>query len=114
MDQGFHLRLHFFTIGQHDLRRIRLDGTTGHAVESLLNDADALSHLEQTHFVSAPAIAAVRDRHLELELLVTGVRHVTPKVEINARSSHRGPGDSKSNRILCGKVSNPHQSIAED
>src|ERR1700728_3681271 len=41
MDEGFHLGLHFFAIGQDDLGGVGFDRATGHTVKGLLDDFGA-------------------------------------------------------------------------
>ena len=42
VDEGLHLGLHLFAVGQHDMGRVRLPGAFGHAVHGLPDDAHAL------------------------------------------------------------------------
>jgi len=59
MDERFHLRFHLLAVGKHDLGCIGLDGAFRHSVESLLNNLHALSHLDEAHFVTGPAVGVV-------------------------------------------------------
>ena len=103
IDERLHLRLHLFAVGQDDLGRVGLDGAVGHAVERLLADLDRLAHLVQADDVARPDVAIVRDRHLELELLVAGVGHVAAQIPVDAGSAQRRPGDAERDGIFCAR-----------
>ena len=104
MDQRLHLRLHLLAVGQNDLRRVGDDASFRQPIERLQADAHALAHLLHAEDVASPDVAVVRDGHVELELLVTRVGHVTADVEVDAGSAQRRAGYTERDGIGGGKI----------
>src|SRR5438105_1171432 len=78
IDERFHLRLHFFAIGKHYFGSVRLDRSFRHAIKRLLHHGNRFSELLHAAHISREYITIRRNRHLELEPLVAGIRHISP------------------------------------
>src|ERR1700748_3870835 len=99
MDERFHLGLHLFAIGKDDLWRVCDDMPFRQAIESLKADLDRLSELLHADDISGPDVANVRDRYVELKLLIAAVRHVAADVEVDAGSAQWWSGHAQGNGI---------------
>src|SRR5204863_522882 len=78
IDERFHLRLHLFAIGKHHFWSIGFDCSFRHAIKRLLHNSNGFAQLLHAAHISREYITIRRSRHLELEPLVAGIRHISP------------------------------------
>src|SRR6185312_781721 len=102
IDQSFHLRLHLLAIGYHHFWSVRFNGAFRHAIEGLAYNLDGFAQLRDAAHVAREYVSVLTHRHLELEIFVPRVGHVTAKVKVNAASAQRGTARAKSNRVFGG------------
>ena len=114
MDQGLHLGLHLFPVRQHDLGRVGFHRAFGHPVQRLLNDLHALAHLHQPNCIARPAVAVSRERNLELEFLIAGIRHIPAQVEVHSRGAQRGSSHAQRNGVGRREKAHALQPALED
>ena len=114
MDQRLHLRLHFFAVGQHDLRRVGFDQPLGHSVQRLLNHLHALAHFDEPNQIARPAIALGCNGHFELKFFIAGVGHIAAQIKIHTRPAHIRPRHAQRDGVGGGENAHTLQAIAED
>ena len=66
VDEGLHGGLHLGPAGGHALGVVGPDVSLRHLVQALLNDPQALSHLEHSHQVAIIAVAVGTDRNVKV------------------------------------------------
>src|SRR5436309_2590449 len=104
IDERFHLRLHFFAIGKHYFGSVRFDWSLGHTIERLLHHGNRFSELLHAAHISREYITMRRNRHFELELFVTRIRHIAAEVEIHSASSKSRPAGPQGERVFSGNL----------
>lgn len=87
VDEGLHVLLHGGTRGRGDLVVLNLDGTRGHLVEALVDDAEGLAELLHSAEVSVVAVAINTDWHVELDLVIGVIGRRLADVPWNTGSS---------------------------
>src|ERR1035437_2862743 len=100
VNEGLHLGLHFFAVGEHDVGRVGFPRARGHSVHGLEDDAHALPHFFQAHKVPRVDIAFGARGNFEIELLVTGVGRVLAGVDLQSGGAEHGAGDSEVEHVL--------------
>src|ERR1035437_2861085 len=114
VNQGLHLGLHFFAVGQHDVRRVRLPGARGHTVHGLADDAHALPHFFEAHQVTRVDIVLGARGNFEIELLVAGVGCVLAGVYLQSGGAQHGPGDRQVQHVLQRNHADAHGAAHPD
>ncbi|MNS46032.1 hypothetical protein D3C72_785150 [compost metagenome] len=84
---------------------IRLEGPLRHVLHALLYDAHALADLLDAHGGAIVSIPVAAHRHLELELIVAGIRAPFAHVEVEAggpQTAPRGAPGERLRRVVGG------------
>ncbi len=100
VDQAFHVPHHVRLGRRDDLGRVRDDGTLGHLIQTLGDDAAALAHLLHPHPVAVVGVAVLADRHLPLDLAVGAVRLQLPHVVGDSGGPEHRPGEAEVDGVL--------------
>src|SRR5271166_777222 len=114
VDERLHLGLHLFSVGKNNLGRVSLDVALRHSVKGLLADLHRFAHLFHPENKARPDVAIVLDGHLELELLVARVRHVTAQVPVDARCTSRWSGYAERDGVFGAEMADTFEAIDPD
>ena len=74
VDERLHGSLHLGPAGGHALGVIGPDIALRHLVQTLLNDPQALPHLQHSHQVAVVAVAISSNRHVKVHQVICIVR----------------------------------------
>src|SRR5262249_57498348 len=85
--------------GLDQARNLSDDRSLGNAFRRLTDDAERLPELLESHEVPIVRVAVGADRHVELHLVVRGVRLVLADVLRNARPAQRRTAQTDGNRF---------------
>ena len=99
VDQSLHVLLHGGTRRRADLVVLDLDGTSGHLVQALVDDAQGLAELLHTAEVTVVAVAVDTDRDVELDLVVGVVRLGLTDIPWHTRSTEHDTSEAHVQRI---------------
>ena len=120
MDERLHGSFHLGSAGGHALCVVRPHVALRHLVQALLNDPQALPHLQHPHQVAVVAIAVGADRHVKVHQVICVVwldlgnlsnSHIRrtsylrfPKIPFDASASKHHTTASPVNRVLSPNV----------
>ena len=101
IDQSLDRGLHFLARGRDDSRRFGAEGPIGsNFFHRLPNDLDALANLGDPHLISREAIACRLRLHVEIKLVVAGVRESLADVVGHAAAAKQRTGRADGNGVL--------------
>lgn len=106
VDESFHVLLHSRTRGRADLVVLNLDRTSGHLVQTLVDDAKRLTELLHTAEVSVVAVTVDTDGDVKLNLVISIVGLRLADVPRDARATEHNTGETHVQRILSAHNSN--------
>lgn len=84
VDERLHAALHLGAVGRDTLGVISPDVTSRHLVEALLDDSEALTHLQHPHEIAVVRVAVGPHRYVEVNQVVSIVGLCFPQVVLDA------------------------------
>ena len=113
MDQGFNI-LHGALFGRRSSGRVlALVGPTGHIVNALANDLQALTHLLDTQHSPVIAVTVFSGGHLKVKLIVTAIGSFFTYIPIAASSAQSWPCHTPVQSLLLGINANTDGALFE-
>merc|ERR1719341_1029357 len=113
VDERLHGSLHLCPAGGHALGVVGPDIALGHLVQTLLNDPQALPHLQHSHQVAVVAIAVGTNGHIKVHQVICIVRLRFPKIPFDASASQHHTAASPVNSILSRDDANVNDPLLE-
>merc|ERR1712212_1013801 len=113
VDKGLHGGLHLCPAGWDALGVVSPDVSLRHLVQALLDDSQALPHLQHSHQVAVVAVAVGAHRHVKVHKVVSIVWLRFPKIPFDASASEHYPTASPVDRILSRDDADINDSLLE-
>merc|ERR1719180_425935 len=113
MDEGLHGGLHLSPAWWHALGIVGPHVSLRHLVQTLLDDPQALSHLQHSHQVAIVAVAVGAHRHVKVHKVVCIVWLRFPKIPFDASAAKHHPAASPVDSILSRDDADVNHSLLE-
>jgi hypothetical protein len=114
VNKSLHVLLHGGSRRRRDLVVLNTDGTCGHLVEALVDNAERLSKLLHSAKVSVVAVTVSSNGNVELNLVVGIIGLVLSDIERNTRTSKHNTSEGKVQGLSGGNNTNTPQSLNPD
>lgn len=114
VDESLHVLLHGGTGRRGDLVVLDADGTAGHLVQALVDNAERLAELLHSAQVAVVAVAVLTNGNVEFDLVVGIVGLALSDIPRNARASQHHTGERQVESLGSGNDTNASQSLDPD
>ena len=114
VDQSLHVLLHGRARGRRDLVVLHANRTSGHLVQTLVDDAERLAELLHTAQISVVAVTVNTNRDIELDLVIRVIGSTLADVPRDTRSSEHNTREGEVQGISSRDGSDILQSLDPD